>query len=210
MKYHLGLPPHMRHQAAVLYEEAFRQKLAPIIWNERQRIQILETSLIPELAVVAVEGPTLAGLAGFHHSGRSFTGGCAARDVLNRLGLLKGLWAIAGLALFEQQPVADELLLDGIVVRADMRGQGIGGTLLDHLSAYAGSHGYRQLRLEVVDTNPGARRLYQRKGFVPTGTQSLPYLRRILGFGAATTMVKELGGRAGFAVRPHQSHWRDI
>lgn len=45
------------------------------------------------------------------------------------------------------------------------------------------------VRLEVVDSNAGARRLYERVGFVGIKTAVYPYLHS-LGFTAVTTMVK--------------------
>jgi ribosomal protein S18 acetylase RimI-like enzyme len=58
---------------------------------------------------------------------------------------------------------------------------------------WARERGFCSLSLEVVDTNPIARRLYERLGFVPIRTQELPYPFRRLGFSAVTTMVKEIG-----------------
>ena len=42
--------------------------------------------------------------------------------------------------------------------------------------------------LTVIDTNEGARRLYERKGFEETQVQKFPYLKSLLGFGGVTTM----------------------
>ena len=95
--------------------------------------------------------------------------------------------------LFWRRHRPDELLMDGIAVHAEMRGQGIGTRLLEAVLDFARSHGYNSVRLDVVDTNPGARRLYERMGFVVVRTREYPYLRS-LGFSAVTTMVKRLDG----------------
>ena len=47
--------------------------------------------------------------------------------------------------------------MDGIVVAPDARGQGIGSELLRRVVAFARDSGFKQVRLDVVDTNPGAR-----------------------------------------------------
>jgi hypothetical protein len=44
----------------------------------------------------------------------------------------------------------------------------------------------------VVDTNPRARKLYEREGYVAVRTEATPYLRRMMGFGAVTTMERRL------------------
>jgi ribosomal protein S18 acetylase RimI-like enzyme len=105
-----------------------------------------------------------------------------------KLGLLKALRASLILALFERKLAKGELLMDGISVSPQMRGSGVGSSLLRHLIEYARIGGYRTLRLDVIDTNPSARRLYERLGFVATSTARLGYLRWLLGFGAATKM----------------------
>ena len=97
--------------------------------------------------------------------------------------------------LYERKPKEGQLLMDGIAVRQDARGRGIGTRLLDEFKAYGREHGYANIRLDVIDTNPGARRLYERLGFVATKTEHFEYLRWFLGFGASTTMLCHLGER---------------
>jgi ribosomal protein S18 acetylase RimI-like enzyme len=77
-------------------------------------------------------------------------------------------------------------------VAADARGRGIGTAPLTAAVALARQQGFGQLRLDVVDTNPRARALYERLGFVALRTQRTPFLRRWLGFGAVTRMEKRL------------------
>ena len=82
--------------------------------------------------------------------------------------------------------------MDGIAVRADQRGQGIGTRLLCGIFDFASTQHFQSIRLDVVDTNPRARQLYERVGFVPTQTHAYPFLHRIVGFSRVTTMVKML------------------
>lgn len=70
--------------------------------------------------------------------------------------------------------------MDGIAVKQDMRGKGIGTKLLDELKQYARDNGFSSIRLDVIDTNPAARRLYERQGFVLTRTGYFGYLRKPL------------------------------
>jgi len=194
--YQLGLPDSLRMEAALLYDEAFRQKLAPIIRDTDRREKFLADNCNPQRAWVALEdekpdGQKLAGLAGFHAEGQGFIGG-EGGGILSQLGWIRGAWALGWFALLERKPAPGELLMDGISVASSMRGHGIGGTLLDRLTEYAVAQGLTHLRLDVVDTNPAARRLYERKGFVATKTESAPFLRPIMGFGASTTMIRRI------------------
>ena len=81
--------------------------------------------------------------------------------------------------------------MDGIVVDASARGRGIGTRLLNELTTFGKSNGYETVRLDVIDTNPSARRMYERNGFTATRTESFGYLRWLLGFGASTTLVRQ-------------------
>ncbi|MBW7885353.1 MAG: GNAT family N-acetyltransferase [Caldilineaceae bacterium] len=192
--YQLGLPEHLRTQAALLYDDAFRQKLQPIIPDDEIRRAIIHHAICPDLAIVAIMGSELAGLAGFHDAGRSFTGRGSAQALMRNLGWVRGLGTLLLLSLYKRRPRGGELLMDGIAVCRELRGQGIGSGLLTHLDQYACERGYRQIRLDVAETNTSARRLYERHGFVAVRTKPLSPLQRVMAFDAATTMVKSVPG----------------
>lgn len=132
----------------------------------------------------------LVGLAGFYAEGTSFTGDITAARIRRQLSWLGMVRALAIFALYERKTVGSELPMDGIAVDPHLRGQGIGTGLLRTLVAYAKEQKYETIRLDVINTNPGARRLYEREGFVATKTSEFPYLRLLLGFSVATTMIK--------------------
>ena len=56
-------------------------------------------------------------------------------------------------------------LLDVLYVRKRARGKGVGTELLRAAAEHAASHGAETLALEVLESNAGARRLYERLGF---------------------------------------------
>ena len=45
----------------------------------------------------------------------------------------------------------------------------------------------------MIETNPRARALYEREGFIATRTDRLGLLRYAFGFDAATTMIRVIG-----------------
>ena len=59
--------------------------------------------------------------------------------------------------------------LEMVAVRADARGQGIGRSLVETVVQWARDAGARKVMLEVRAGSAGARRLYQRVGFVEAG-----------------------------------------
>ncbi len=186
-----GLPEHCRRQAAVLYYEAFRQKFEPIMSSQQHGVAILEKAFDSERVIIALRQGQLAGVAGLQYGGRQFVN-AGASAFAHEFGWLSGLLRFALFAVFAQSESKGELLLEGIAVHSSMRGKGIGTRLLQAVSDFARADGFGSVRLDVVDANPDARRLYERLGFVPTQTRKYPYLRRMMGFSAATTMTKEI------------------
>lgn len=175
--------------AAGMYWNAFGRKLERVIGPRERGIRLIEQGLDPTRAVVAIQERELVGLAGFHLDGRALTK-IGARDIVAEFGLWSAPRRIAGASLLHRKPPPDVLLMDGIVVRADRRGHGIGSKLLTRLFELAEEKGKRVVRLDVVDTNPAAHRLYERMGFVTIKTEKVPFVRRALGFSKATTMER--------------------
>jgi ribosomal protein S18 acetylase RimI-like enzyme len=60
-------------------------------------------------------------------------------------------------------------MVDGLAVHPEQRGRGIGRALLGALAAQATAAGARKLSLRVLGTNPRARAVYERAGFVVEG-----------------------------------------
>ena len=192
VRYQIGISEEQRRAAAALYDEAFVAKLGPAIRDDAARLAVLADGFDPEKSVAALAGDVLLGIAGFHDDGGALTGGITFGSIRRRIGFLRSVRAILVLLLLERKPAYDELLMDGIVVHRDARGQGVGTRLFGQLEAHARHIGKTSIRLDVVDTNPAARRLYERLGFVAVKTERTPYLRRVMGFAASTTMVKRL------------------
>lgn len=185
----VGLPEHHRAAAAALYMEAFGAKIGPIIGRDARASAFIASVLRPCHAVVALdEGGALLGLAGFHDERGGFVGGGLA-DMQRHFGWLGGLWRGLALSIFERAAGDGQLLMDGIVVSAAARGRGVGGALIERIVALAQETGRSEVRLDVVDENPRARALYERRGFVPTAETGSRLLKPIFGFGRATNMV---------------------
>lgn len=186
-----GLPDHLRGPAAVIYAQAFQRKLQPIIGAPDIIVEMLREYCRAGNAIVAMQAGRLLGLTGLYHYGTAFVR-LPFAAVHQRFGWLRGAIKYGLLALLERPQRAGELLMDGIAVDETLRGQGIGTLLLQGVFDFARAHGYQSVRLDVINTNPGARRLYERMGFVATRTQSVAWLQPFLGFSAVTTMVKNV------------------
>ncbi|MFG2025645.1 GNAT family N-acetyltransferase [Streptomyces sp. NPDC048825] len=182
-----GVPVGAERRAAELYWDAFGRKLGPALNPPGKAVPFIAAHLNADRAVCALLDGQLVGLAGYQLGGRALTGGSASA-VLRAYGHLGGLHRLLLLALFERRPAPGQLVMDGIAVAPDVRGRGVGTLLIEEVAAVAAEQDCREIRLDVIDTNPRARALYERRGFTAVRTERTPYLRRLLGFGAVTTM----------------------
>lgn len=188
-----GLAESLRERAGLIYYEAFRRKLQPLVGQPEPTRRALTAGLNLALMLGArVEGELL-GVAGLHHRAGVFSR-LDFRASLRELGPARGCFAWAVINLFSAGAGCppDELRLAALAVDAAARGQGVGSVLLDAVCAKARREGFRAVRLEVVDTNTGARRLYERMGFSVVKTQRYPISPGWLGFSSDVVMVKPL------------------
>lgn len=190
--YQTGLPEQFRSEAVQLYDEAFGAKFSVAVRSDEDRQLLLNNCFLLDYAIVALSEGELIGIAGFHTPTGSLTGGVTYHELLVQLGFIKGNWAALIFSLYERKPTAGELVMDGIVVRSDARGKGVGSRLLEEVAKYAKAHEFNRVRLDVIDINPKAKQLYERKGFKAVKTEHFPYLRWLLGFGGSTTMELSL------------------
>ncbi|MBN1218173.1 MAG: GNAT family N-acetyltransferase [Anaerolineae bacterium] len=187
---HLGLPEQHRRQAAELLYKAFERKFQPVMKSADHGVPILAQGLVPTMMIIARGQQQIVGVVGLHYYRQNFWSPHLA-SFATEFGWLSGLIRFVMFRLF----IAGEgrnLVVEAIAVDESRRGQGTGTRLLEAAFDYARQHGFQSVSLEVVDTNPAARRLYERLGFVATRTWPYPYLRNFMGFSAATTMVKQM------------------
>lgn len=94
------------------------------------------------------------------------------------------------------------MLLVAMFVTPPERRSGVGERLVQAVIAQARVEGAQEVRLHVVETNHGARRLYERSGFVRTGaTMRLPHRPTLLEQEMVLSLdVEEAGSRQGHST----------
>ncbi|WP_095589101.1 GNAT family N-acetyltransferase [Actibacterium ureilyticum] len=189
-----GLRPEHRQQAARGYWRAFSRKLRYPLGPADKATSFIESVLDPTHAISAVshDGQFL-GMAGFKSARGALVGG-GFGDLARIYGWLGATIRGALIHVLERDCADETLLMDGIFVEASARGHGVGTALLRAVEAYAASMALKRIRLDVIDTNPRARALYEREGFAASGVLSLGLLKPVFGFSAATQMTKPVGG----------------
>lgn len=183
-----GFSERQRPQAAALYWQAFSGKLGRLLGPDARALRFLEQVLDPGFAIGAVdEADRLVGLAGYKTADGAMVGGSLG-DVARIYGGFGALWRAGLLSLLERKLDQNVLLMDGICVDASVRGQGVGGALLEAIKAEAARRDCSSVRLDVIDTNPRAEALYRRQGFRPGDREHLGPLRHLFGFRSALRM----------------------
>ena len=168
---HHGLISTEHKAAAALYWQAFGGKLGRVMGPEPLALNFVERVIAPGFALGARDRfGALVGVIGFRTQHGSFVGG-GWPDLRACYGPVGGAWRAGCLRLLAHDLPPGTMMVDGIAVHRDARGQGVGTALIEELTRLAQSLGYRALCLEVVDENLRARALYERLGFAPIGVR---------------------------------------
>ena len=136
----------------------------------------------------------LLGISGFQLGNTSLTD-IKFRTFVVKYGIIKGTFKYIILAvLFNRKPdKKSQLLMDGIAVKEGNRGRGIGKQLFIELEKFSIQSKMTSIKLDVIDENPKAKKLYESIGFVPIKYSKTPiFIYKLIGVSGVTTMVKEL------------------
>ena len=189
-----GLRAEHRPQAAGGYWEAFARKLRYPLGPRRKAVAFTRRVLDASHAISAVSADgDFLGVAGFKTPRGAFVGGEFA-DLVRIYGLSSAVARAFLVSVLERPCEKGTLLMDGIFVDRRARGLGVGTALLAAVERHARRAGLGWVRLDVIDSNPRARALYDRQGFRAQSTQSIGILQPLFGFRSATTMLKDVGG----------------
>jgi ribosomal protein S18 acetylase RimI-like enzyme len=188
-----GFADSERGEVAALFWQAFSFKLGKVMGPDTRALAFLSETLDPCYALVARdESGALLGLAGFKtNQGGLINAGL--RDMSRHYGPVGCLWRAALLSLLERELKPGVFQMDGIFVTAASRGCGVGTVLLQAVQDEARARGMREVQLDVIDTNPRARALYERVGFQEIAQESTGPLRWVFGFNSATKMSRPVG-----------------
>jgi len=185
------LPDDLADDAAALYLSALADKLVPVYGVGPRARRALMRGFNRHMCITAVENDRLVGILGIQTAAAGFM-----NVTINTLrpfyGTLGSLWRMALLAFLNHSPMADEAYIDGVAVSPAYRGRGVGAGLIAAMEAWATRQGLSIIRLEVVDANPRAEKLYRRIGFEAVREQTVWPVGTLFGFRSSTVMAKSL------------------
>lgn len=158
-----------KDRVAQVFYKAFETKFEKVFGPKERGLLIISKYLRNDRIMVAINKGVVVGFAGLKFKGKRFID-MSFRLLLQELELrifrlislgcryvvFRQIW------MFLNRPREKEILLDALAVTENMRGKGIGSSLLDFIIDFGRSRGYKQIRLSVIDVNPRARRLYVR------------------------------------------------
>ncbi len=179
-----------RAEVGRLYWQAFGGKLGRVLRPEAKAISFIDRVLRADHALSAYDANgVLLGVAGYKSPLGALVGGRFS-DLRAVYGFFGAHWRALLLALLERDTENKRFLMDGIFVRAEARGRGVGSALLTAICDEAQARGYAEVRLDVIDSNDRARALYLRHGFRDVATTRTGLLGLVFGFESAITMVR--------------------
>jgi ribosomal protein S18 acetylase RimI-like enzyme len=191
----LGILTEHKEDAARLYAIAFQTKFKKILGSPEEVTQLLKDGINIQRGISAIsEDNELLGISGFHLNNTSLID-IKFKTFISKYGIIKGTFKyIVLVAIFSRKPdKKSQLLMDGIAVKEGNRGHGIGKQLFIALEKFSIQNKMNSIKLDVVDENPKAKKLYDRIGFVPIKYRKMPnFISELIGVGGVTTMVKEL------------------
>lgn len=185
-----------RMQVASILYQAFQIKLESLELFTRtaeQAQRLLEHGIQPEMGIYALRDGQVLGVAALQTHDRKFMVHSPAllRAEFGWLGgTLRRFWL--GLMALGETPPRSQLRISMLAVDAAARGSGVGTLLLQAVIDQARREGFTAVVLEVIDTNPGAQRLYERMGFRQVHRMQTAALTARAGFNGFIRMQLDL------------------
>ncbi len=186
-----------QNEFADLAYEAFLKKIRHLwLFNktEGQAKQFLTSAAIFENGVYALLDDTVVGYIALDKRDASFFK-YELKNFTKIFGKWGGLWRYAfhKIVNYFETPLNDnEAKVEMIAVNKSVRGQGIGEQLLLTAFEQVKKENISKIFLEVVDTNPKAKKLYERLGFSTLKVDTLGKITQKAGFSKVYLMCKEI------------------
>lgn len=186
-----------KETVAKLYFQTFQLKFH-YLWlftkKEDKAVIVLKRSIPYQEGLYAVQDDEVIGFVGLE-KGNGYYAPLSFIGFWEAFGIWGASWRYVAYTiyrLFHGKNKQDEVHIDPIVVSGKARGMGIGTRLLEAVFELAKKKKKRKVILEVVDTNPKAKRLYERVGFRVAKTDNLALLTKEAGFAQVIHMEKVL------------------
>ncbi|MGD9330960.1 MAG: GNAT family N-acetyltransferase [Desulfobacterales bacterium] len=182
-----------------LFYTGLEAKLAPVFGPLASAMAFLPGNIQPDRSLAAISEGGLVGILAIQDARGSFlTPSYPAMTA--HYGAIAGMVRFLLLMALDSTIAPGDLYLDGIAVTPSHQGRGVGTALITAFENRARENGFTTVSLEVIDTNPRAKKLYSRLGYRAVATHAMGPFSRLFGFRTSCRMSKRIGNAE--AVRP--------
>ena len=190
-----GLPPSLTEEALKIYYDAFCKKINPLVGNKEKAIPFIKKTTDFNACFYAVMQDKVLGLAGIQDKDNNFTRSIRFNKLLKEFNLFRAL-LIKYIYGFKTSKVDNGVIrIDSIAVAIKTRGMGIGTALNNEVFRYALDKGLDSVKLEVVNTNPKAKKLYDKLGFKVIKEVKYGFITKRAGFTSEFIMSRKVEGK---------------
>lgn len=186
-----------KEEVGIIAYEAFQAKIK-YLWlfnkTEKQALDFIRYACVFENGIYALVNDQVYGFIAIDRRKNPFL-----KYGMKELRCTFGLWGgilrcfyHVFLSLLEKRLKEGEASIQMIAVDQKARGQGLGEQLLNHVFEQEKDKNVSKIYLDVVDTNPKAKKLYEKLGFTTIKTHEYKGLANKAGFKKSFYMCKEL------------------
>ncbi|MHB1336796.1 MAG: GNAT family N-acetyltransferase [Candidatus Humimicrobiaceae bacterium] len=173
--------------AIEIYYCAFKRKIKALIKSKEKALAIYKKSLNADRVLYAVLDEKVVGIAGLHYDNKNFVE-IKYKDLREYFNPIFSYFVYFIYRKMSPELKNDVIRIDSIAVDEDARGQGIGSILIEKVVEFAKDKGFKEVILEVVDTNPKAKKLYEKIGFNEKKLVKFYFTSRVAGFSSEFIM----------------------
>jgi len=174
-------------QALDIYYFAFRRKIRALIKIKEKALAIHKKSLNSDRVLYALSGSRVVGVLGLHYDNKNFME-IKYKYLREHFNPIQSYFIYFIYKIMSPKLNSDVIRIDSIAVDEDIRGKGIGSLLIKKVFEFAKDKGFKEIILEVVDTNPKAKKLYERLGFKEKKQVKFYFTQRVAGFSSEFIM----------------------
>ena len=178
-------------EAVEIFYEAFERKIKPLIKSKETACEIYKKSINSDRVIYALLDDKVVGIAGLHYNNKNFMNN-KYHYFREHFNPVKSFLIYTIYKWFSPQIKENELRIDTLAVKSTYRGMGIGSRLMKEVFSIAKNKGFDEVILEVVNTNPEAKRLYERTGFTVKKIVKYYFLTMSAGFTSEYIMSYKL------------------
>lgn len=176
------------NQAVDIYYFAFQRKIRALIKLTEKALAIYKKALNPDRGLFALSNHSVVGVTGLHYDNKNFME-IKYKYIREHFNPIQSYFIYFINKIMSPKLEPGVLRIDSIAVAENARGQGIGSLLIKKVFEFAKEKGFKKIVLEVVDTNPKAKKLYERLGFKEKKIVKYYFTKRVAGFSSESIMI---------------------